>query len=256
MQSADYQLQVFNDVHAVLHHQGYGKNDITMELEELMTLCPAHIRNDSRKLNEWMNEQYSNVRNGFESVEPDSNYIHTSDTTIKSLDGANNNKSLDVRAINELTDVQINNGLKQLSTFTNRHTGKTETYSSVEMKIFTQGIMSLQRGSKRLVEEIARLWLRVHGIQAIPVFTHNPIDYVSELQRMDIKLKNIEIFAKAQALGWIDSDEAARQGINAEKAYEKIPSEQINVHFSIGGEKIDNDKHKEQINNPDKQRTS
>lgn len=235
LQSVDYQLQVFNDVHAVLHHQGYSKNDITMKLEELMTICPAHIKNDSEKLLKWINEQVNNTRNNLENVAPDSDYIHTSDTEIKTLDGANNNKSLDVRAINELTDVQINNGLKQLSTFTNRHTGKTETYSSVEMKIFTQGILSLQRGSKRLIESIATLWLRVHGAQAVPVFTHNPIDYVAELQRKEIKLKDIEYYAKAQALGWLSPDEAAKEAVGAKKAYTQVSPEQIRASFKVGG---------------------
>ena len=242
LQAIDSQLQVFEDVHGVLHHQGYARDMYSIELERALQMCPQHIKQDPVKLEKWLNDHHANVVRSLESINPDSDIVTYDD--VKRIQGSGQvSRSVDFRAINELTDIQTLNGLKQLGTFSNRHSGKTETYSSVEYLIMTQGIMSLQRGSKRLMEEVARLWLRVKGIQAIPVFTHNVVDYVSEGQRMDIKLKNMELFAKAQACGWISADRAAREVMGEKKAHTEVAPEDIRATFSQGGVTDDTDEH-------------
>lgn len=242
LQAVDSQLQTFIDVNAVLHHQGYPKNDVSIDVEKLMQICPQYIKNDSVKLTEWLSTQINNVRSNLENMAPDSDYVHTSDTTINMNSGANASRSLDIRAVSELNDVQMNNGLKQLSTFTNRHNGKTETYSSVEMKIFVQGILSLQRGSKRLVESIATLWLRVKGYQAIPVFTHNVVDWQSELDKEEVATSKLNRYAIAAIMNWVDNDTAAKEAMGVKKAVGNVPTESVKVSFSNGGLGIDNDK--------------
>lgn len=238
LHSTDSQLQVFNDVHAVLHHQGYARDFYSIELERALQMCPQHIKNDSKKLAEWLQSHHASVVNSLQNIEPDSDIV-TYDDVKRESGSQGTTRSVDFRAINEMTDQQINNGLKQLSTFMNRHNGRTETYATTELKIYIQGILSLQRGSKRLVENIARLWLRVKGIQAVPIFTHNIIDYVSELQRMDIKLKNAELYARAQSYGWIDPDRAARDVMDEKKAYTHVPPE--NIKFGMeGGVRVGN----------------
>ena len=243
LQSIDFQLQILQDLQAVLHHQGFPRNDVSIDIEKLFTMCPAHVKNDPKKLIEWMNENVENVRQSLQSMEPDSDYVHTSDTSINQNSGANASRSLDVRAITETVDVQVLNGLKQLGTFANRSKGKTETWSTVEYLIMTQGIKSCQRGSKRMIEEVARLWLRVNGEQAIPVFTHNEVNYQSEQDRLNNKAIKQSIYAIAQLMHWIDGDMAAQEVMGAERSVGE-PSENIRISFSVGGEKtIVNDKH-------------
>jgi len=173
---------------AVLHHQGYPKIDVSIDIEKLFEMCPANVRNDPKKLMEWMDDNVNRMRRNLESMEPDSDYIHTSDSTINMNQGANAGRSLDVRAINELVDTQTLSGLKQMAIFMNRNTGITESWGTVQFRIYCSGIQSCQRGSKRIIEEIARLWLRVNGEQAIPHFKHNTIDWNSEEQRMTVDL--------------------------------------------------------------------
>ncbi|HUV84313.1 MAG TPA: hypothetical protein VMV86_01310, partial [Methanosarcinales archaeon] len=244
LQAIDSQLQVFNDVHAVLHHQGYQRDFYSINLERLMTYCPAHIKSDSVKLQAWMKEQYNNVRDTLKAIHPDSDIVSFDDVTRNQGQGGNTTRSVDFRAINELTDIQTLNGLKQLGTFANRHAGRTETFSTVEMKIFVQGILSLQRGSKRLMEEIARIWLRVKGIQATPVFTHNVVDWESELDKENVASLKQKRYAIAVLMGWIDNDEAAREVMKAKKAVGNPMPDSIKVSFSSGGDgNAGNDKH-------------
>lgn len=230
--STDSQLQVFNDVHAVLHHQGYARDFYSISLERALTQCPAHVKNDPKKLAEWLQNHHANVVNNLERIKPDSDIVSFDDVTRES-GSTGTSRSVDFRAINEMTDVQTMNGLKQLSTFANRHSGRTETYSSVEMKIYVEGIKSIQRGSKRLMEEVARLWLRLKGIQAIPKFTHNVVDWQSEIDKEEVATSKQQRYAIAQVMGWVDADTAARETMGVKKAI-GLPGENVRVSLDIG----------------------
>lgn len=249
LQAIDFQMQIFQDLQAVLHHQGYPKNDVSIEVEKLMQICPPHIKNDSVELTKWLNTQITNVRSNLENMAPDSDYVHTSDTTINQNKGANAGRSLDVRAVNELVDTQTLSGLKQMAIFMNRNTGVTESWGTVQFRIYCSGIQSCQRGSKRIIEEISRLWLRVIGEQASPHFSHNTIDWNSEEQRMTVELMKQEFYAVAQLMGWIDENQAAQEVMKVEKAIGK-PSPNVRASFSNGGGKIDTNKHPGQGSKP------
>jgi hypothetical protein len=246
LQAIDFQMQILQDLQAVLHHQGWPRDDYQIDLERMMTMCPAHIKNDATKLKNWIEEQYNNVVSTLQKIKPDSDIIHFDD--VKRNQGTNsaNGRSLDVRAINELVDVQTLAGLKQMAIFMNRNQGVTESWGTVQFKIFCSGIASCQRGSKRLVEEIARLWLRVNGYQAVPVFKHNIVDWNSEEQRLNAKLLEQEFYAIAVLMGWIENDKAAQEVMKAEKSVGDPSMEaiRINFNFSAGGDgNAGNDKH-------------
>ena len=218
LQAVDFQMQILNDLQAVLHHQGWPRNDISINLERLMTTMPPGIKNDKKKTAEWLDENWTRIIRLLKRIGPDDDYVHYDDMTINMNQGANAGRSLDVRAVSELVDIQTLSGAKQMAIFMNRNQGITESWGTVQFRIFCSGVASIQRGSKRLVEEMARLWLRVNGIQATPKFTHNTIDWNSEEQRMTVNLLKEEFYQIAQLMGWIDADTAAQEVMGAEKA--------------------------------------
>jgi hypothetical protein len=232
LQAIDFQMQILQDLQAVLHHQGYPKNDISIALEQMMAICPAHIKNDATKLGQWLDEQYSNIVKMLEGMPPDADYVHFDDIKVNMDQGANASRSLDVRAVSELVDIQTLSGTKQMAIFMNRNQGVTETWGSVQFKIFCSGITSCQRGSKRTVEEIARLWLKVKGIQATPVFKHNIVDYASEEQRLNNKLLEQQFHAIAVLMKWETNDQAAQEVMKAQKSVGEPPVDSIKINFS------------------------
>jgi hypothetical protein len=251
IQAIDFQMQILQDLQAVLHHQGWPRNDIKILLERTMQAMPADIRARPAKQREWLKESWDEIISAFKNLEPDSDYIHYDDIEINLNQGANAGRSLDVRAITELVDTQTLSGSKQMAIFMNRNQGITESWGTVQFKIFCSGIMSVQRGSKRLVEEIARLWLRVKGIQATPHFKHNTIDWESEEQRTKVNLLKQQYYAIAVLMGWLDNDQAAAEMMNVAKA-KGPPSENIRVSLSSGGgEVIGNGKHQGEKRQPD-----
>lgn len=236
LQSIDFQIQTLQDLQMVLHRQGWPRNDIKILMERLLAIMPPEIKaGGDKKMREWLSDRVSDIENAMNKMKPDSDYLHTDDVEITMNKGGNASRSLDVRAIAELVDQQVMTGAKQLSVFMNRNTGVTETFGTVQFKIACGGIASIQRGSKRIIEEIARLWLRVRGIQAVPHFEHNKLDWQSEEQRMTVKLMTEKFWAIAQLMGWVDEDTACQEVISREKAVGK-PTENVRVSFNMGGE--------------------
>jgi hypothetical protein len=242
LQSIDFQMQIMQDLQLVLHHQGWNRNDISIQMERVMSSMPNDVKASAKKREEYVKKIYDDIQTSFRNLQPDDDYLHTDDTVINMNAGANASRSLDVRAITETVDQQVMSGGKQLSVFMNRNSGVTESWGTVQFRIFCSGIASMQRGSKRIIEEVARLWLRVQGVQAVPVFTHNVLDWNSEEQRMTVKLMEQEFHAIAQLMGWELGDEAAQAVLGKEKAAGE-PVESARVSFSRGGDAGGTDEH-------------
>ncbi len=238
LQSIDFQMQILQDLQTVLHHQGWPRNDIKILLDRIMKAMPPEVKISTAKQRKWLKEQWDEIAYAFNNMNPDSDYIHYDDVEINMNQGANASRSLDVRAITELTDTQTLSGTKQMAIFMNRNQGVTESWGTVQFRIFVAGITSIQRGSKRLIEEIARLWLRVRGIQAIPQFNHNTIDWENEEQRWQVRLLEQQFYAVAQLMGWVNADQAAQEVVDAKKAASDTPSESVRVSLSKGGDPV------------------
>lgn len=208
----DFQIQVLTDLQQVIHNQGWPRYDISIITERLMQLMPPDVRADAKKQREWMKEHIDWVTSMYEQLEPDDSFIHFDDIQVDMGKGAvNTGRGLDVRAVQEMLDIQMLTAAKQVNVMMGRVNSSTETWGTVQFRIFVSGLMSIQRGSKRLIEEICRLWLRVHGIQGVPVFEHKLIDYESEKQRVAIQNQKAAFYKLAQLMGWIDGNEAANE---------------------------------------------
>jgi len=207
----DFQIQVLNDLQQVIHNQGWPRYDISIIMERLMAIMPPDVKSDGKKTREWIKEHINFVKGLYEDLKPDDSFIHTDDVVVDMAKGAvNNGRGLDVRAVQEMLDVQMLTAAKQVNVMMGRVNSSTESWGSIQFRIFVSGLMSIQRGSKRLIESIASLWLRVNGIQGKPVFTHNLLDYESEKQRVEIKNQKAAFFKLAQLMGWIEGSEASQ----------------------------------------------
>jgi hypothetical protein len=234
LQSVDYQLQSYMDMAAVLRRQGYPRNDVELDREALVKNAPAQVKNNPQSLKKYLEDYYEWVKKLLRGLEPTDDFIHYNDTKINTSQGSNPSRSMDIRAFSEMTDIQVMNGLMQLSVFSNRNTGVTESWGTVQFQIFCSGLASLQRGSKRLIESIARLWLQVKGYQATPKFSYTVMDWNSEEQRMNVKLMEQKLYGVAQLMGWVDGDIAASKVMGVDKAV-GVPVEGTKATFGIGG---------------------
>ena len=209
LQPIDNQLQFFSDTAAVMRRVGYPRNDVEINKEAVIASADSKTKNDPDKLKKYLEEQYSWVKSILSGLEPTDDLVHYDDTTINAGNAGDGSRTMDVRAHYETLDPQVLNGLSCLAVLANRTTGVTETWGTVQFKIVTQTILSLQRCVKRLMESVARVWLQVHGYNLTPVFTYNPVDWDAEKVRLECMVKKLEVNRRAEEYGYIDTKTAA-----------------------------------------------
>ena len=211
--SIERQLQFFEDSAAVLRRAGYPRNDIAIDREAFLKGLPSHIRNDKEKLDKALSDYFDFIQGLMRRLEPTDDIIHYDDIKVNKSQGENS-RTIDQRAYLETIDPQVINGLGTMSVMLNRTTGVTETWGTVQFKIMVQTIQNIQRGSKRLSEQICSFWMRVRGLQGTCKFKHDPIDWEAEEQRMKVALKKQELHRRAEEYGWQDKPTAAKESMN------------------------------------------
>lgn len=208
--AVDTQLQMLSDIATVIHTLGYPRQDVELNSDKVVQLARSLGIVDANGIQEFMKQVVNDIDRQISSLDPDSVFIHFDDAKYNITKGANERGGMDVRAIAELMDPNILNGLQQMGVFQNRTTGITETWGTVQFKIFVGVVDSLRRGSKRLVESNARIWARVRGYQAKPTFTHNVVDWEAEETRWVVKTLEQAWNVVNQEMGWVTEDEAAQ----------------------------------------------
>lgn len=192
----------------ILYRQGFPKLDITFDKQKIINSLDSSITNSPEKMSKVLTQIFAQMASELNSLDVDSDFIHTDDYTIKTVEGASASRSVDIRALYDMTGEQVTNGMKTLGAFVNKSSGKTETWSTVEFSIMVNYIKSCQKASKRMIENIARLWLRLKGVQRKAVFTHKSIDYKSDTDKEVLRLKRYEYAKGCLELGFMSLEEA------------------------------------------------
>lgn len=219
---ADMQLEFFQSSQIVLYRVGTPRYKITIDINSVMESAPSDIKADPSgiKIRDYINSVIANITNNLRSIGVKNDFVVTSDTTIDTV-GVNNSAFFQgISSFAEIIDTQMLNGLKVLGTLMNRHQqGGSYALSTVEFKAIVDMLQPVQRAIKRMVEDIARVWLRVNGYVATVKYTPNPIEWQTFKDKMEYKLKKQEYYRRAEEYGHISPDEATQNTIGNDKAY-------------------------------------
>lgn len=219
--AADMQLEFLNSSQTVLYRVGCPRYDIRLNRESLMKSAPPDVVANPAKSKEYINAAYDAVKSSFSNLSAENDIIHTDDTAISTIGGDSSAYFQGISAYADVIDVQMMNAVKTLGTLMNRRSSGSYALSTVEFKVIVDMIEPRQRAEKRLVESIARIWLRVHGYNSTVKYTPNPIEWQSMLDKIDYNLKNQEFYRRADEYGYISPDDAASKTTGAEKAFAK-----------------------------------
>lgn len=211
--AVERQLQFFDDLSAVLRRAGYPRNDLAIDRAAVMAGMPPSIKaggviEQSKYLDDVLQDAVASMRR----LLPTDDYIHYDSIVFNKTQGENS-RTIDARSYLEIIDPQLLNGFQIPGIMLNRTSGITETWGTVQFKIMVMTIQSVQRGSKRLSEQICQFWMRVNGIQGTCRFTHNPVDWEAEAQRAGVALKKQELHRRAEEYGWEDKQMAAKESM-------------------------------------------
>lgn len=136
LQVVFFHLQVLQDLKAVVHNQGYPRLDISMLENIVLKNIPAQYKNNPDAQHKWLTERMKEMLNHFNSLNPDDALIHWDSVKVEYLKGGNSGPMIDIKKLIDIIDTQMATSLKTLLTLLSRHQGSTETYSSIDTRIY------------------------------------------------------------------------------------------------------------------------
>lgn len=240
--AADMQLMFFESSQSVLYRVGCPRYDININKERLIASAPADVKASKEKTRAYIKSTFADTAAQFRNMSVENDIIHTDDIDIKTIGGESSAYFQGIGAYADIIDVQMMNAVKTLGTLMNRRSSGSYALSTVEFKVIVDMLEPRQRAEKRLVESIARIWLRVHGYNTTVKYTPNPIEWQTMLDKIDYSLKNQQFYRRSDEYGYISPDEAAQKINGSEKAYADRTGlfEYINKLFSKDGKNSDN----------------
>jgi hypothetical protein len=197
LQIVFFQMQILQDLQLVVHKAGYPRVDVELLEEILIKNAPPIIKNDAKKLTQWLNERKSAIETEYENIKPDDAAIHFDSVKLKYLESQRGLGSFDARALIEVVDAQVIASLKSLSTLMGRKTGRTETYASAEVLLYIKGVEAIQQISGQMMSRVLTFCLNMFGIQGYVNFEYTPIELRSKTelaQWQAIRIRNNLIY--------------------------------------------------------------
>ncbi len=208
-------LKLLQDSTAVLHRIGFPRYDVTIDrktfIDSLNDKSPEAVQSACTRL-------FQDMKSKLGMLNRSSDFLHFDEVKMETIGGGVNGAGIDVRAWFEVLEPQIINSYSLTPVLMGRLKSGSYSLGSVEFKIVTDTVDSMRRGSKRILEEVFKIWARVHGYNIIPTVTHNPIDWEKELDKLESQLKTMEVYRRAEEYGYIERDEAASRSMGVEGA--------------------------------------
>lgn len=223
LQVVFFQVQVLRDLERVLHAQGWPKIDISVLMDVLMNHVPPDVRQDTAKLNRFVADRMSEIAGSYNTMNPEDAFIHPSYVEVSSEAAKAGSNLFDVAGLLQVIRSQIIAALKQLPALMGEHLGSTETYSTVELTIFTASITAFRQPVGHVFAWAMTQSLQLMGHQAVVTPQWEPIETRDPLLVSKTEAQEAAVAAYLRDQGWITQDQASER-ITGSKAVANAPA--------------------------------
>lgn len=212
--------QLIQDSMVVLNRIGYPRYKCEIDRAALLESATPAEKSTPEAQAKLFNETFDLVESQMRKMGKDNDIVTFDSNKIDILGGGVNGAGIDVRAWFEVLDPLIPNAFQLTPVLLGRLTTGSYSLGTAEYSIVCDTIDTMRRASKRILEEIIDLWARVRGFNVKATVTHNPIDWETEKEKLEVELMKIEKARRAEEYCWISHDEAAQSGLGVQKASE------------------------------------
>lgn len=212
--------QIFQDSMVVLNRIGYPRYKCEIDRAALLESATPDQKSSPEAQARLFADTFDQVEGQMRKMGKDNDIVTFDSNNIEILGGNVNGSGIDVRAWFEVLDPLIPNAFQLTPVLMGRLSSGSYSLGTAEYKIVRDTVDTMRRASKRILEEIIDLWARVRGFNVKSTVAHNPIDWQTELDKLDVELKRMEKARRAEEYRWISHDEAAQIGLDMQKASE------------------------------------
>ena len=212
--------QLIQDSMVVLNRIGYPRYKCEIDRAALLESATPAQKSTPEAQEKLFESVFNQVENQMRKMGKDNDLVTFDSNKVDILGGGVNGSGIDVRAWFEVLEPLIVNSFQLTPVLMGRLSSGSYSLGTAEYKIVKDTVDTMRRESKRIVEEIINLWARVKGYNVRATVTHNPIDWQTELDKLNVELKKIEKARRSEEYRWISHDEAAQQALGQDKASE------------------------------------
>lgn len=163
-------IEFLENLRKVLKNQAWPKIKIVLDEEAVINMAPADVKNDPKKLIEFLNDYVADVKDQFTNLSADQNLIVYN--TITDMSFLESTGKFDPRPIAALLDSEAISSLKAPPSTVGKG-GSTKTgegLASAELVIFRRSIKALRRNIENISSRAFTLALRLKGLQGYAKF--------------------------------------------------------------------------------------
>lgn len=212
--------QLIQDSMVVLNRIGYPRYKCEIDRAALLESATPAQKSTPEAQEKLFESVFNQVETQMRKMGKDNDLVTFDSNKVELLGGGVNGSGIDVRAWFEVLEPLIVNSFQLTPVLMGRLSSGSYSLGTAEYKIVKDTVDTMRRESKRIVEEIINLWARVKGYNVRATVTHNPIDWQTELDKLNVELKKIEKARRSEEYRWISHDEAAQQALGQDNASE------------------------------------
>lgn len=212
--------QLIQDSMVVLNRIGYPRYKCEIDRAALLESATPAQKSTPEAQEKLFTDAFNQVEEQMRRMGKDNDLVTFDSNKVDTLGGGVNGAGIDVRAWFEVLEPLIVNAFQLTPVLMGRLTTGSYSLGTAEYSIVCDTIDTMRRESKRIIEEIINIWARVKGYNVRATLTHNPIDWQTEIDKLDVQLKKMEAARRAEEYRWLNHDEAAQMAIGADRASE------------------------------------
>jgi len=178
LQLVFFQAELYRDLQRVIRSQGWTKIDIKVIMEIVEANTPEDIKADPDAYAAYVQDRINEIYAAYHSMDPEDAYIHPDFIEVNSTNASAGAHMFDAPKLMTAIRMQIIAGLKMMPALMGEHLGDTETYSTVELRIFAATIDVFREPVGNALAWAMRVALELMGHQAAVQAVWCPVELV------------------------------------------------------------------------------
>jgi hypothetical protein len=208
--TAVFLIGMLHDLRRVVAQQGWPREDIIINLEQLVNTMPPDLGDDPDAVAAWIQQLVTEVEDAYAVLEPDEAFVHTDVISLSGPKGATSDNALGVvDTILQALERMAIRGLKTMPLLMGVAETTSDAHANRQWEVYMAGIRSLQKMAADVMKRSLEVALRARGILAEVKFEFIEMRQSEKLRDAQTQTIEINNWRAMYAAGWVSQDEAA-----------------------------------------------
>lgn len=203
-----YFEEFMDDVRRVVRQSGHARQTVSLDTEKAIKTAPASVKNDPKKLSDWMKTLQTAVQQTIDSIDPEDALILFDTATFKIESPSFGNKIDYTPMLNMIAGMSAMSMKSPPSALGMRIQGSSSD-SSVETLMFLKSAKAVQTPTEAVMSRALTLGVRLLGADVYIKYAFDPLDLRPEIELESFYTLKQQRILEQLSYGFISDDQAA-----------------------------------------------